>query len=57
MLRRFNLNTRNKRLALIARHAEPYERKPRMGGRWGPDRSRLLPAARRLAEPITAAIG
>jgi transposase InsO family protein len=28
VLRRFNLNTRNKRLALIARHAEPYERKP-----------------------------
>ena len=28
VLRRFNLNTRNKRLALIARHAEPYERRP-----------------------------
>ena len=28
VLRRFNLNTRNKRLALIARHADPYERKP-----------------------------
>ena len=28
VLRRFNLNTRSKRLALIARHAEPYERKP-----------------------------
>ena len=28
MLRRFNLNTRNKRLALVARHADPYERKP-----------------------------
>ena len=28
VLRRFNLNTRNKRHALIARHADPYERKP-----------------------------
>lgn len=28
VLKRFNLNTRNKRLALVARHADPYERKP-----------------------------
>ena len=28
VLRRFSLNTRSKRLALIARHADPYERKP-----------------------------
>jgi transposase InsO family protein len=28
VLRRFNLNTRSKRLALIARHADPYERRP-----------------------------
>src|SRR5437867_628640 len=28
VLRRFKLNTRSKRLALIARHADPYERKP-----------------------------
>jgi transposase InsO family protein len=28
VLVRFGLNTRNKRLALIARHADPYERKP-----------------------------
>jgi transposase InsO family protein len=28
VLKRFNLNTRAKRLALIARHADPYERKP-----------------------------
>lgn len=28
VLERFNLNTRCKRLALIARHADPYERKP-----------------------------
>lgn len=28
VLKRFNLNTRSKRLALIARHADPYERKP-----------------------------
>lgn len=28
VLGRFNLNTRSKRLALIARHADPYERKP-----------------------------
>jgi transposase InsO family protein len=28
VLRRFNLNTRSKRLALIARHADPYERQP-----------------------------
>ena len=28
VLRRFGLNTRNKRLALIARHQDPYERKP-----------------------------
>lgn len=28
VLKRFNLNTRNKRLSLIARHADPYERKP-----------------------------
>ena len=28
VLKRFNLNTRNKRLALIARHADPYERAP-----------------------------
>ncbi len=28
VLARFNLNTRSKRLALIARHADPYERKP-----------------------------
>ncbi len=28
MLKRFNLNTRSKRLALIARHADPCERKP-----------------------------
>jgi transposase InsO family protein len=30
VLRRFNLNTRSKRLALIARHADPYERKPQV---------------------------
>jgi transposase InsO family protein len=30
VLRRFNLNTRAKRLALVARHAEPYERKPEL---------------------------
>lgn len=28
VLKRFNLSTRNKRFALIARHADPYERKP-----------------------------
>ena len=28
VLRRYNLNTRAKRLALIARHRDPYERKP-----------------------------
>jgi transposase len=28
VLRRFGLNTRSKRLALIARHRDPYERKP-----------------------------
>jgi hypothetical protein len=28
VLKRFNLNTRSKCLALIARHADPYERKP-----------------------------
>jgi hypothetical protein len=28
VLRRFNLRTRNKRFALIARHADPYERRP-----------------------------
>jgi hypothetical protein len=28
VLRRFNLNTRSKRMALIARHAEAYERNP-----------------------------
>jgi hypothetical protein len=28
VLKRFNLNTRAKRHALIARHADPYERKP-----------------------------
>jgi len=28
VLKRFNLNTRCKRLALIARHADPYERRP-----------------------------
>jgi transposase InsO family protein len=28
VLRRFNLNTRSKRHALIARHADPYERRP-----------------------------
>jgi transposase InsO family protein len=28
VLKRFNLNTRSKRLALIARHADPYERRP-----------------------------
>jgi hypothetical protein len=27
VLRRFGLNTRSKRLALIARHADPYERR------------------------------
>jgi hypothetical protein len=30
VLRRFNLNTRSKRLALVARHAEPYELRPRI---------------------------
>ena len=30
VLRRYNLNTRSKRLALIARHADPYERKPQL---------------------------
>jgi transposase InsO family protein len=30
VLRRFNLNTRCKRLSLIARHADPYERKPQL---------------------------
>ena len=29
VLRRFNLNTRNKRFALIARHAERYDERPR----------------------------
>jgi transposase InsO family protein len=33
VLRRFNLNTRAKRLALIARHADPYERKPATASR------------------------
>jgi transposase InsO family protein len=28
VLRRFNLSTRSKRFALIARHADPYERRP-----------------------------
>jgi len=28
VLRRFGLNTRSQRLALIARHADPYERRP-----------------------------
>ena len=28
VLRRLGLNTRNKRLALVARHRDPYERKP-----------------------------
>ena len=28
VLRRFNLNTRSKRLALVARHAEPYDLRP-----------------------------
>src|SRR6266516_3469943 len=28
VLRRYGLNTRSRRLALIARHADPYERKP-----------------------------
>jgi transposase InsO family protein len=28
VLRRFNLSTRSKRLALVARHADPYERAP-----------------------------
>jgi hypothetical protein len=28
VLCRYGLNTRNKRLALIARHRDPYERKP-----------------------------
>ena len=28
VLRRHNLNTRSKRLALVARHADPYERRP-----------------------------
>ena len=30
VLRRFGLNTRSKRLALVARHADPYERKPQL---------------------------
>ena len=30
VLGRFNLNTRSKRLSLIARHADPYERKPQI---------------------------
>lgn len=30
VLKRFNLNTRNKRLSLIARHADPYERRPQI---------------------------
>lgn len=30
VLRRVGLNTRNRRLALIARHADPYERAPRV---------------------------
>ena len=30
VLRRFNLNTRSKRLALVARHADPYEQRPRI---------------------------
>ena len=29
LLKRFNLNTRNKRFALIARHAEPYDERPK----------------------------
>lgn len=30
VLRRFNLNTRSKRLALVARHADPFEERPRI---------------------------
>ena len=30
VLRRFNLSTRSKRLALVARHAEPYELRPKI---------------------------
>jgi hypothetical protein len=30
VLRRLKLNTRSKRLALVARHAEPYEREPQL---------------------------
>jgi transposase InsO family protein len=33
VLKRFNLNTRQKRLALIARHADPYERAPEIAPR------------------------
>ncbi len=30
VLRRFNLNTKSKRLALVARHADPYEERPKI---------------------------
>jgi transposase InsO family protein len=30
VLRRYNLNTRSKRLALVARHADPFEERPRI---------------------------
>jgi hypothetical protein len=39
VLRRFNLNTKAKRLALVARHAEPYELRP-------PDRAQGAPHRR-----------
>ena len=41
VLRRVGLNTRNKRLALIARHADPYERKPEI-----PEPARHIDASR-----------
>ena len=47
VLRRFNLNTRAKRLALLARHAAPYERRPEVQPPRAPHRR--LRARRRRA--------
>ena len=46
VLRRFNLNTRAKRLALLARHADPYERRPELAAEGAAHRGLLRPARR-----------
>ena len=56
VLRRVGLNTRAKRLALIARHRDPYERKPDLAAARAPHRRHASPARRSSWTASTSAV-